>query len=58
MDLDSLDEEIAGRRAGLQADALALGRRLYAERPGAFARRLEGWWEAWRVGRATKVRVP
>jgi CHAD domain-containing protein len=34
------------RRAALQADAFSLGARLYADRPAAFARRHQRWWEA------------
>ncbi len=37
---------VDGRRAVLQADALALGRRLYADKPSAFTARIEAWWEA------------
>jgi hypothetical protein len=37
---------VTRRRAELQAEAFALGARLYAEKPGAFVRRLERWWEA------------
>jgi CHAD domain-containing protein len=42
-DRDVLVALIDGRRAALQARALSLGGRLYAERPGAFARRLGRW---------------
>jgi CHAD domain-containing protein len=38
-DLGELDELIAHRRGELQAHAISLGRRIYAERPRAFARR-------------------
>jgi CHAD domain-containing protein len=34
------------RRAELQADAFAISARLYAEKPSAFVRRLERWWDA------------
>jgi CHAD domain-containing protein len=34
------------RRDELQAKAFELGARLYADKPGAFMRRLEGWWDA------------
>ncbi|HZN89532.1 MAG TPA: CHAD domain-containing protein [Thermoleophilaceae bacterium] len=37
---------VEGRRAILQAEALALGRRLYADKPGSFTARVEAWWEA------------
>jgi CHAD domain-containing protein len=36
------------RQAQLQAEALVLGRRLYAEKPGALERRWGRYWEAWR----------
>ena len=40
--------ELAERRQGeLLADALPLGRRLYAERPRRFADRLGSYWDAW-----------
>ena len=47
-ELDSLLEAIARRRAELQGDALAIGRRLYADEPAAFVSRTESWWHAWR----------
>jgi CHAD domain-containing protein len=37
---------VGRRRAELQADAFAIGTRLYADKPGAFVRRLENWWRA------------
>ena len=37
------------RRAELQAQAMPLGARLYAERPGAFVRRFAVYWEVWRA---------
>lgn len=40
VDHDALLELIAERRSELQAEAMRLGRRLYAERPPAFGRRL------------------
>src|SRR3954451_4683096 len=46
--LAGFDEAVAARRDPLQREALELGRRLYAERPGAFVRRLGGYWQAWR----------
>jgi CHAD domain-containing protein len=39
---------IEARQATLLDDALALGTRLYAEKPKAFRRRLRGYWRAWR----------
>jgi hypothetical protein len=35
------------RRGRLQAVAWALGPRVYQERPGAFVRRLRGYWAVW-----------
>jgi CHAD domain-containing protein len=44
---DAFDEElvalVAERRAELQQEALALGRRVYADRPAALRRRLARW---------------
>jgi CHAD domain-containing protein len=34
------------RRGELQAEAFEFGARLYADKPGAFMRRLERWWDA------------
>jgi CHAD domain-containing protein len=51
LDAGALDELLAAveaRRAELQGDAIPLGHRLYAEKPGAFVARNEGWWRAWR----------
>jgi CHAD domain-containing protein len=39
---------IGQRRSLLQTKAMNLGARVYAEKPSAFARRLEAYWEAWR----------
>ena len=40
--------ELAERRQGeLLAEAIPLGRRLYAEKPGRFGGRLEAYWGAW-----------
>lgn len=38
---------IAARRKILQADAVALGRRLYADKPKVACRRVQAWTEAW-----------
>jgi CHAD domain-containing protein len=46
--VQTTSEAIDARRTELQAQAFELGGRLYAERPGAFRRRFEGWWRAWR----------
>jgi CHAD domain-containing protein len=37
---------VTRRRAELQAEAFGLGARLYADKPGAFMRRLGRWWDA------------
>jgi CHAD domain-containing protein len=37
---------VTRRRAELQAEAFALGARLYADKPGAFTHRLGRWWDA------------
>jgi CHAD domain-containing protein len=50
--LEKCDEAVAARRDVLQREALDLGRRVYAERPGAFVRRLGAYWEAWRPARS------
>ena len=42
----ALREPVERRRAELQADAFALGARLYADKPKLFVRRLERWWDA------------
>ena len=41
-----------GRRRALQTEALAIGRRVYAEKPTDFARRVHSYWKAWRDERA------
>src|SRR5258708_40228520 len=40
---------IDGRRAELRLRAKPLGDRVYAEKPRAFAGRLQVYWSAWRV---------
>jgi CHAD domain-containing protein len=47
-DLERLLAAISERQDELVADALALGERLYAEKPKAFGRRLGTYWRAWR----------
>jgi CHAD domain-containing protein len=44
-----LDDLIERRRRELQAEAFALGARVYAEKPKAFAARMAAYWEAPRV---------
>lgn len=46
--LRALEARVSEQRAALQDMALGVGRRVYAERPRAFARRLGGYWQAWR----------
>ena len=45
--LKSLFAIIDARRAELQRQAFALGRRLYADQPGVFTKRIEEYWTAW-----------
>lgn len=47
-DRERLLDEIARRQADLVERALALGERVYAEKPGAFRRRVHAYWRAWR----------
>lgn len=49
VELEALTALIDERRAYLQAQAQLIGRRLYAERPNAFVRRLKRLWQAGRV---------
>ena len=49
-----LEEAVERRRAVLQAEAFALGERLYAEKPSAYVRRLKRLWTADRA----RVRAP
>jgi CHAD domain-containing protein len=44
----ALEAAISRRQEDIASEALALGRRLYAERPKAYGRRLRRYWEAWR----------
>ena len=50
MDVDTIEQLIAARRAELQSSAFEIGRRLYAEKPKAFARRLSRYLAAARDG--------
>jgi CYTH domain-containing protein/CHAD domain-containing protein len=43
-----LRELIAAEQHALLIDALGLGERVYAEKPGGFGRRLRAYWRAWR----------
>jgi CHAD domain-containing protein len=46
--LEVLLEAIHERQGDLAHEAVALGRRIYAEKPKAFMRRLHAYWKAWR----------
>lgn len=47
-DRGAFDAAIEKRQKGLFDEALEIGRRLYAEKPKAFRRRIERYWLAWR----------
>src|SRR6266850_1390863 len=47
-DLEALTALIDQRRGELQVEAKRLGERVYAEKPRAFAGRLQVYWQAWR----------
>ncbi len=51
-----LDELIELRQKELRFAALALGARLYAEKPPRFCGRLENYWRAWRAGKESRFR--
>jgi CHAD domain-containing protein len=53
VDVDSVLDLIDHRREQLQAEAVALGERLYAERPKAFVARMHRYWKASRPRAAT-----
>jgi CHAD domain-containing protein len=48
VDLDSVVALIDQRREQLEAEAMLIGARLYAESPKAFLRRLHRYWKVWR----------
>lgn len=52
VDLDSVLELIDHRRDQLQAEALQIGARLYAEPPKLFVRRLHRYWKTSRTGQS------
>ena len=43
----ALEHRVAERRASYHNECLVLGQRIYAERPSAFVRRLDGYWRSW-----------
>lgn len=47
-DREAVARSIAARQAELLAEARAIGLRAYAEKPGAFRRRIRAYWRAWR----------
>lgn len=49
VDLDAVIALLDHRRGQLQAQAMLLGERLYAEKPKAFRRRIHAYWKAWRA---------
>jgi CYTH domain-containing protein/CHAD domain-containing protein len=49
-DRDEFEAAIEARQEQLLNAAAALGRRLYAEKPKAFERRIKRYWRAWRDG--------
>jgi len=56
VDVDAVIGVIDHRREQLQAQALQIGQRLYAESPKAFARRMHRYWRASRsTGRAAAL---
>jgi len=57
VDLDGLLAVIDARRRVLQAEALLLGDRLYAESPEAYVARLGTYWRAWRAEDAVAQRA-
>ena len=56
--LDGMLAIVDQRRADLQREAWPLGRRIYAERPKAFVRRLDRWRRAWEAERAAAALAP
>lgn len=47
---EELEGLIERRQTELLGEALELGRRVYAEKPRAFERRIRSYWSAWRAG--------
>ena len=47
-DLEQLLVSISERQDELAANAISLGKRLYARKPKAFERRLRSYWESWK----------
>jgi CHAD domain-containing protein len=53
-DAKSVAEAVEQSRTELQQQALSLGRRVFAEKPKAFVRRIGKYWRAWQAQSATK----
>jgi CHAD domain-containing protein len=51
----ALKKRIGERRAALQDECFVSGRQLYAERPGAFVRRMQAYWMTWGEGHIYEV---
>ncbi len=49
VDLDAVIGLLDHRRGQLQAQAMLVGERLYAEKPKAFRRRMRAYWKTWRA---------
>lgn len=47
-DCDGILKELSRARARLEDGFLSAGRRIYAETPGAFCRRMHSYWKTWR----------
>ena len=54
-ELEILYSLIDERQRELRAAAVALGRRIYAEKPWQFSERLEMYWQAWRRQKRRRV---
>ncbi|TVP80862.1 CHAD domain-containing protein [Thioalkalivibrio sp.] len=48
-ELDRLRHRVVERQATLRRQAVALGRRVYAEKPGPLSKRLSAYWRVWRT---------
>ncbi|MEX2121577.1 MAG: CHAD domain-containing protein [Pirellulales bacterium] len=54
--IDNLASLIAGRRAELQAQALALGEQVFADKPRQFVDTLEDYWHSWQCAAGEAAR--
>jgi CHAD domain-containing protein len=53
VDVDAVMALLDHRRGQLQAQAMLMGARLYAEKPKAFRRRMRAYWKAWQAENRT-----